>query len=406
MHTDTATTAAPDTGPRHLVTREGTEFTLLGTAHVSRHSAAEVRQLIAEGGYDAVAIELCESRAAAIRDPDALANMDLFRVIREGKAGMVAASLALGAYQQRLAEQLGIEPGAEMRDAISSAEKAGVPVMLIDRDIGTTLRRMYRGAPWWQRLGLLSGILASLFSRDQITEQDIERLKQGDMLESTFAEFASRSRVLYRPLIEERDRYMAARLEQERLRGQARRILVVIGAGHLKGLARHLEETPPTDAGAEVRALDTVPPGSRFMQWLPWLVVAAILGGFAAGFWRSTDLGQQMVIDWVLINGTLSAAGAAAALAHPLTVVAAFVAAPLTSLNPTIGAGLVVATVELWLRRPHVRDFSNLRRDVARLGGWWRNRVSRTLLVFLFATLGSAAGTYIAGFRIFERLVG
>jgi pheromone shutdown-related protein TraB len=403
--TDPATSVAYTDGPRRIIERDGTRFTLVGTAHVSRHSADEVQRLITSGDYDAIAIELCPSRHAALANPDAMAEMDLFRVIREGKVGMVAASLALGAYQQRLAEQFDIEPGAEMRVAIKAADEAGLPLQLVDREIGITLRRVYRGAPWWQRMSLLSGLLASLFSSEKITEEDIERLKQGDILESTFAEFASRSRVLYKPLIEERDHYMALRLEQERRRHQPKNVLVVLGAGHLDGVTGLLEAPAPAQPEAELTRLETVPPTARWIRALPWVVVAVIIGGFIAGFMRSTELGMQMVVDWVLINGTLSAAGAAAALAHPLTVIAAFIAAPLTSLNPTIGAGLVVATVELTLRRPYVRDFSRLRKDVAHITGWWRNRVSRVLLVFLFATLGSAAGTYIAGFRIFERLV-
>ena len=131
-----------------------------------------------------------------------------------------------------------------------------------------------------------------------------------------------------------------------------------------------------------------------------------MLLGFGIGFARSPELGWQLVWDWVLINGALSALGALIAAAHPLTIVTAFVAAPITSLNPTIGAGMVTAGVEVWLRRPRVGDFSRLRHDTTELRGWWRNRVSRTLLVFLFSTLGSAAGTYLAGFRIFGRLTG
>ena len=135
-----------------------------------------------------------------------------------------------------------------------------------------------------------------------------------------------------------------------------------------------------------------------------WYAGDASTRGFGIGFSRSSELGWQLVLDWVLINGGLSALGAMIAMAHPLTTLTAFLAAPLTSLNPTVGAGMVTAAVEIYLRRPEVGDFSRLRKDTSSLKGWWRNRVSRTLLVFLFSTLGSAAGTYVAGFRIFERL--
>lgn len=385
------------------VTLGATEFVLLGTAHVSRASADDVRRLIDGGGFDAVAVELCPSRFRSISDPDHLARLDLLQVLREGKAGMVAASLALGAYQQRLAEQFGIEPGAEMRAAIDGARRAELPLFVVDREIGTTLKRIYRRVGFWQRFNLLAGLGASLVSSERVSEQEIERLKEGDILEATFAEFAQGSPLLYEVLIAERDRYMAARLKQELAERPLRRVLVVLGAGHLAGVRRALAED---EAPAEVvRELDSVPAPSRWPRLIPWLIVALILAGFVYGFSQNRALGWQIVWDWVLINGGLCALGSVLALAHPLTVLASFLAAPLTSLNPTIGAGFVAAAVELWLRRPQVGDFARLRLDVTRLRGWWRNRVARTLLVFLFASLGSALGTYIAGFRIAERLL-
>jgi pheromone shutdown-related protein TraB len=378
---------------------------LLGTAHVSRASADKVRELLRTGEYDAVAVELCPSRYNALVDPGALARMDLFRVLREGRAAMVTASLALGAYQQRLADQFGVEPGAEQRVAIEHAREHGLPVLLLDREIGVTLKRIYRNVPWWKRLGLLAGLLASLTSKDRVDEAEVERLKDGDILETTFAEFAEDRQDLYVPLIDERDRYMAARLRLEIEAQGHEDILAVVGAGHLRGIAGYLER--PAEAPATtVAELDRVPSPSRWPRLIPWLVVGLILGGFVYGFRHSTELGWQLVLDWVLINGGLSALGAALAAAHPLTVATAFLAAPLTSLNPTIGAGMVTAAVEVFLRRPRVADFGELRAATSTVGGWWRNRVSRTLLVFILSTIGSAVGTYVAGFRIFERLAG
>ncbi|WP_353176265.1 TraB/GumN family protein [Salinisphaera sp. T5B8] len=389
-------------GPRRVVMRGEHKYTLLGTAHVSRASAEEVQHEIESQRYDTVAIELCDARHAALTRAGELEQMDLFQVLRQGKAGMVAANLALGAYQQRLADQFGIEPGAEMRAAITSCEAAGLPIVLVDRNIGVTLKRVYRRIPWWQRMSTLGALFASLLSREKIEESDIERLKEGDMLESTFNEFAAESATMHETLIDERDRYMAAQLLKQT---PTQHTLVVVGAGHLKGLARYLE-AGMDDPGATVAELDRVPPGARWVKWIPWVVVALVFIGFAIGFSRSAGLGQQMVIEWVVINGALSAVGAALALAHPLTVVTAFIAAPLTSLNPTIGAGMVTAAAELWLRKPRVGDFSTLKSDVTKATGWWKNRVSRTLLVFVFSTIGSAAGTYIAGFRIVGQLFG
>ena len=390
--------------PLAMVERPDVRFTILGTAHVSRTSAEEVERLISSGEFDAVAIELDPSRHQALTDPDRWAKLDLFKVLREGKAGMVAANLALGAFQQRLADQLGIEPGQEMRVAIRTADDHQLPLLLIDRDIGITLRRVYRNVPWWQRFGLLGGLLASVLSHQEITEAEIEKLKEGDMLEATFTEFAESSSAMYQPLISERDSYMVAKLEQATASGDFKRVLVVIGAGHLKGL-RGLLERGDGDPGGTIQSLDAVPAPSRWRRVVPWVIVALILFGFVVGFARSPELGVQILADWFFINGGLAALGAIIALAHPLTIVGVFVAAPLTSLNPLIGAGFVAAGIELWLRKPNVGDFERLRSDVTSARGWWRNRVARTLLVFILATLGSVAGTYLAGFRIFGRLL-
>jgi len=395
----------PEHEPLEEIRMGDSTIVLLGTAHVSRASAEMVATLLGSGDYDAVAVELCPSRYHAMLDPDALSKMDLFKVIRQGKASMVAASLALGAYQQRLAEQFGIEPGAEQRAAIEYAREHHKPILLIDREIGITLKRVLHSVSWWKRFGLFSGLLASLISKDDITEAEIENLKEGDMLETTFAEFAEDRRDLYVPLIDERDRYMAARLLQEIEAQGHRRVLVVIGAGHLKGIKHYLEQGM-SDPDQPIAELDRLPEPTRWPRLIPWLIVLLVFVGFGMGFARSPELGWQLVRDWVLINGGLSALGALIAAAHPLTVITAFLAAPLTSLNPTIGAGMVTAAVEIYLRKPQVGDFAALRHDTTHLKGWWQNRVSRTLLVFLFSTLGSAAGTYLAGFRIFERLTG
>jgi pheromone shutdown-related protein TraB len=389
--------------PVRHVQRDGVDYALLGTAHVSRTSAEAVERLIESGHYDAVAIELCPSRYQAITDQDSWRNLNLFSVLRDGKAGMMMASLALGAYQRRIADQFGIEPGAEMKAAIAGAERAGVPVQLIDREIGVTLRRASQRMSWWKRWVMLNGLFFSMFSREQITEEDVEQLKEGDLLSQTFSEFSEASPELYESLIAERDRYMAARLRQENATGATRRVLAVLGAGHLAGTASALEAQ--TDPAAEVAQLDHTPPSSGFLKALPWLILVAVLTGFAIGFSRSPELGLSLVMTWVVINGSLSALGALIARAHPLTVVTALFAAPLTSLNPTIGAGMVAGAVEAWLRKPRVADFESLRDDVVNVTGWFRNRVSRGFVVFFLSNLGSAAGTWIAGFRMVQQLV-
>ncbi len=388
--------------PLRTVTIGDTRVDLLGTAHVSARSAEDVRRAVASGDYDVVAVELCEPRLLRLTDDHDWRDLDLLQVIRSGRAGMVAAQLALSAYQKRLADQLGVEPGAEMLAAVAGARERNLPLWLIDRNVGVTMKRILRKVPWYQRATLLTGLLTSFLTRSEIHEHQIEKLKEGDVLESTFTEFAETSPVLYQTLIEERDRYMAARLREEIAASAPRNVLAVVGAGHLRGLAEHLQFEVDEAAHAE---LDTVPPAGRFLQILPWAVVGIIIAGFTLGFARGPELGWQLVSEWVLINGTLTAAGALLAGAHPLTIIGAFVVAPLTSLNPTIGAGVVTAAIQTMVSPPQMRDFDSVRDQITALKGWWRNRVSRILLVFVFCTVGSVAATYIAGFRMFERLM-
>ncbi len=399
--------AALSEQPMRVIEREGVRYTLIGTAHVSRASAEAVKQLASSDEYDAIAVELCPARYDALKAERKWTDLDLYKVIREGKAGLVMANLALSAYQRRIAEQFGIEPGAEMRAAVKAAAERGVPLQLVDRDLALTLRRSYASVPWYKRMYLMSGLVLGMVSSDEIDEESIEKLKQGDILESTFTEFAAHSPELYRALIAERDQFMAARLRQENalLEGPSkpRNVLVVIGAGHMAGLAQHLQEDQQLPA--TVRAeLEQVPAKSRWPQLIPWAIMLLVLSGFAIGFSRSPSMGWNLVWIWVLINGGLAALGALIARAHPLTILSAVFAAPITSLNPTIAAGMVTGLVESWLRKPKIADLERLHLDITTVKGWFSNRATRILLVFFFTNLGSAIGTWVAGFKIVEVL--
>jgi len=389
--------------PLRRFVRDGTEFVLLGTAHVSRASVAAVEALIARETFDAVAVELDANRHAALRDPDALRKLDLFQVIRQGKAGLVAANLALSAYQRRLAEQYGIEPGAELKTAVDRAQERGIPVWLIDRDIGITLKRAYRSVSFRERLAIIAGLGASVVSSEEIGEDEIEKLKRGDMLESAFSEFAEQSEALYGSLIAERDRYMAARLREENAARPCRRVLAVVGAGHLAGLVEALE-TQAASPVAIRSELDAIPPAARWPKWLAAGVFIAIAIAIGLLFQRDLHLGGHALRDWVLLTGGFALFGAVLGGGHPLSALAAFVVAPLKPFRPGIPTGAVAAGVEMWLRKPRVADFDTLRHDVGEWSGWWKNRVSRTLLVFLLANLGTILGEYLAGFRILKSL--
>ena len=394
---------SPAEQPTREITRDRVHYVLLGTAHVSRASVVAVTEMAGSGNYDAIAVELCPARHQALTKQQQWKDMDLYRIIREKKAGLVMANLALGAYQRRIAEQFGIEPGAELKAAADAAINHDIPLQLIDRNLATTLKRSYRAVPWYKRIMLTTGLVMSTVSSEDIDEEQIEKLKEGDILESTFTEFAEQSPELYEALIAERDRFMAARLRQENEDNAGKRILVVIGAGHLDGLAKYLSEDNEAPQ-PEIDRLSKLPPPNRWLKFVPWVIAALVLTGFWIGFSRSPELGWQLVTLWVLINGGFAALGALIARGHPLTILSAMVAAPLTSLNPAVAAGMVTGLVESWLRKPKVSDLEKLRDDATTLKGWFRNPATRILLVFFFSNLGSAIGTWVAGFQIFGAL--
>jgi pheromone shutdown-related protein TraB len=389
--------------PHAIVERDGVRYTLLGTAHVSRASVEAVHQAIADGGFDAVAVELDEGRLQAISDPDVLGKLDLVKVLREGKTPLFAANLALASYQRRLAEQLGIEPGAELKAAVDDARAAGLPTHLIDREVGLTFRRALQRLGWWQRAKLGGGILTGLLVNEEVAEDEIEKLKQGDMLQASFSEFAEQTPELYDALIAERDRYMAARLRASA--GGARNVLAVVGAGHLDGLARHLrEEQAPADT--VTAALETTRPKSKVpvMELLiGGFLVAGFVWGFATG---GFEVGTDLLLYWVLWTGGLGALGCLLAGGHPLSILGAFVSSPFTPLHPALASGTVSALIEAWVRKPTYADFMALREDVATLRGWWRNRVARVLVNFFLTSLGTAIGVWTGGARMLARLFG
>ena len=390
--------------PYQVVERDGVRYTLLGTAHVSKTSVDTVRAAIASGAYDTIAVELDAGRLHALTNPDQLAKLDLVKVIKEGKTHLFAANLALAAYQRRLAEQLGVEPGAELKAAAQDANANNLSLHLIDREVGLTFKRALAGLSWWGRAKIGAGIMMSMFADEEVGDDEIEKLKQGDLLESSFGEFAEGSPALYQAIIAERDRYMAARLRESATAASgASEVLAVVGAGHLAGMARHLAEDNDSPAAVKVE-LETVKQKSR-VPWMELILGFFVIGGFAWGFWQGgIDVGADLIVQWVLMTGVLGAIGCAIAGGHPLSILAAFIASPLTPLHPALASGTVSAFVEANLRKPTYADFMALRDDVNTVKGWWKNGVARILLNFFLTSLGTAIGVWIGGARMLSRL--
>lgn len=381
----------PYSGNVHEILLDGKKIFLIGTAHISQSSVDEVNTVINQVNPDTVCIELCSSRYQAMLAKDQWKNMDIFKVIREGKSFLLFANLIMTAFQKRLGSRLGVKPGSEMFEAANVAEKLNSELVLADRDVKITLQRTWRGMKFWGKMKVLGQLLASLFIREEISKEEIEKLKESDALSEAMKMLAEQSPEMKQVLIDERDQYMAEKIRQS----VGKLVVAVVGAGHVKGLTAELENKH------NLAELESVPPTGKAVFWLKWgipsLIIALIVYGF---FTVDTDVSIEMIQRWVLINGTLSALGTAAAFGHPITIAVAFIAAPFTSLNPTIAAGWVAGLVEALLRKPQVRDFENLADDITHLKGFWQNNITRILLVVIFANLGSAIGTFAGGFAI------
>jgi pheromone shutdown-related protein TraB len=369
-----------------LLEADGRAIYLVGTAHVSPASAALVDRVIRQQRPDAVCLELCSSRYETLTNPERWKETDLYSVIRDGRAYVLMAQLALAAFQRKLAQEFKIRAGEEMHRAMSAAKATGADVVLVDREIRTTLKRAWAGAGFWSMLRMIWSLIVSLFDRETVSAEDIEKLKGTDELALMLEEFSGALPGVKRALIDERDQYLAAKIRA----APGQRVVAVVGAGHVPGIKRVFSET------IDLAGLETVPPPSpvfRIVGWgVPLLLFALVAAGFA---FSGRETGEQMILAWVLANGLAAAAGTVVALAHPVTVLTAFVAAPLTSLNPTIAAGWVCGLTEAWLRKPRVRDLERVADDVTSVAGIWRNRVTRVLLVVILANLGSSLGTFI-----------
>lgn len=379
---------------------DGKEIVLLGTAHISQESVDAVERVIEHEAPDVVCVELDEERYKALRQDQKFEDLDLIEVIKQGKLTFLLARLALTAFQKRMGEGTGVTPGAEMAAAADAAEAMGVPVELSDRNVRITLLRAWRRTPWWRRAEVAAMLFLSLFQSGDIDEEELADLRKGDMISEVLEELGDVFPEVKEVLVDERDVFMARSIQDV----EADKIVVIIGAAHRAGIARWLRHSIPDSRIDEVT---TIPQKSSISKVLPWLIPALVVGLFAYGFFAGGGEGASRAAwAWVLYNGVLSSVGAAAALGHPLTIAAAFLAAPLTSLNPMIGAGMVTALVQARFAAPKVKDFHSIGDDLTEWKGWWSNKLGRVLLVFIFSSLGSVLGTALASGHLITWIAG
>ncbi|MDJ0987909.1 MAG: TraB/GumN family protein [Desulfobacterales bacterium] len=376
---------------------EEKDIILIGTAHVSKESADLVKSVIEEEKPDTVCVELCASRFQAIQQKDRWQDTDIVKIIKDKKSFLLLSNLLLASFQKRIAKQFDVKPGEEMIAAINTADSVEAQIHLADREIRTTLSRTWRVMKFWSKIKLIFQLMLSMGQLDEIKEEDIEQMKQQDVLETLLAEVGKSLPELKTILIDERDQYLAEKIRT----APGNKIVAVVGAGHVPGIQRNW------DRNIDLGALEQLPPKSRTVGVFKWLFPAVIIGLFLAGFFfGGKKAGTDMIVWWILANGILAGVGAIIALAHPATVLSSILAAPLTSLNPMIAAGWVSGLVEAFSRKPKVKDLEALPEDILSVRGFWKNNVTRILLVVVFTNLGSSLGTFIAFPVIVKVLIG
>ncbi|MEE9232857.1 MAG: TraB/GumN family protein [Nitrospirales bacterium] len=407
QNSDNLSTFSPSESPTGLfsqyesdvsvLTVQDKEVILVGTAHISQESVELVKLVIEQEHPDGVCVELDAKRYEAISHPNRWESLDLKEIIRKQQLSTLMVNLVLASFQKRLGDKLGVIPGTEMLEAIRMAEKHNIPVTLGDRDVRVTMRRAWRNTPFWRKSLLLSSLMLSIFDTTEVSEEEIRNLKKQDVLAEMMKELGKEVPTLKEVLIDERDRYLAQKI----LDSSGTRTVAVVGAGHVEGILHTLKQTKTVD----LEELNYIPPVSPVWKMVGWSIPAIIVGSILwIGWQKGPEAAGENALFWILANGIPSGLGGLLAMAHPITTVTAFLAAPFTSLTPVIGVGYVTAFVQAYLQPPLVRDFQTVAEDIAIPRKWWKSRLLRVFLALILPTIGSIIGTYVGGARIVSNL--
>ena len=370
------------------------KITLIGTAHVSAESISEVENVISDVKPDCVAIELDEKRYESITNPDKYRELDIIKVLKRKEGFLLLANIVMASFQKRMGKNSGVKPGEEMVAAINKAKELNIPTALVDRPIQITFRRAWKKTSAYGKTQLLSALLASGFSKDEISSEEIENLKQSSEMDSMMKELSEVMPAVKQVLIDERDQYLASHI----WKAEGNNIVAVLGAGHLPGVEAHLKKIAENQASTDTSEIASIPESGIFSKIMMWLIPALIVAVIAFGFYiGGKDAGSKMALNWILWNGILAGLGALIAGGNPLTILVSFVGAPVTSLCPFIGVGIVAGIVQAAICKPQVKDLETLSDDAGSIKGFYKNKILRVLLVFLLSSVGSSIGTFAAG---------
>lgn len=379
------------------------KITLVGTAHVSKESVDEVIETINNINPDCVAVELDEKRAESIKNPTRYSQLDLLKVFKRKEGFMLLANLMLSSYQRRMGLNAGVKPGDEMIAAMNVADEKKIRCTLVDRPIQITLKRAWGKNSLWGKCKLLATLLSSAFSKEEIDPQEIEKLKERNEMDSMMEELSDYMPVIKEVLIDERDRYLASKIWDS----EGNNIVAILGAGHLPGVKANLEKLGAATISSNVKELEALPKPGIIGKLFVFLIPAIIIGLISAGFiYGGIHAGTQILSTWFLWNAIPAAILTAVAFGHPLSILVGFLGAPFTSLCPFVGIGFCTAIVQAIVCKPKVNDMETLQDDVTSIKGFYKNRILRALLVFIFSSIGSTLGTFIGGADIIGILQG
>lgn len=368
------------------------KFILIGTAHISQKSADEVEQVIREEQPDRVCIEIDAARYKSMTEGNSWKNLNIAQVIRQGRGFLLLANLVLSSFQRRMGENLGVKQGGEMRVAVNVSDELNIPYTFADREVQITLRRAWGRANFFNKMKLLASLIGSAFTKEKLTEEELEELKRGTALDDMMKELSDILPPVKDVLIDERDRFLATKIYTSK----GDKVVAVVGAAHVPGIVRHMEKLEKGELSSSLDDINEAPPKKKIGRIIGWCIPVIIVGLIAFGIYRNGwERGLNMFLVWIVVNGGLSGLGALIALGHPLTILLCIASAPFTSLVPVIGVGFLSGPTEALLRKPRVIDFENVMDDIKTFKGFYRNRLTRILLVFFFSTLGSAIGTFI-----------
>lgn len=373
----------------HKITFENEkQLFLIGTAHVSKNSADLVESRIHEIKPDIICIELDEQRFNSIKNRNKYENIDIFKIIKNKQLFFFIGQFIMASFQKKISEKTGSRPGEEFIRAINISESENIPLALIDRNIGTTLKRAWRLTPVKHKFRFMGSMLFS--DNDEFDNLDIEQLKKSDAIETLVKSFSEELPETKKVLIDERDLFLAYGIQKN----LADKTIAVVGAGHVPGILKYLGEEISDD---EKDNINFIPERSKTASIMKWIVPALIMLIFIWGFFSGNkEVVKDFALIWILAHGLLTVLGCMISLAHPLTIITGFIASPITSLNPTIGAGFVTALVQAIMVKPRIKDFEQLNNNSLHFKQWWENRLTKIFLVFLFSSIGSSIGTFVA----------